>query len=154
MIESNSVLEGLLEAVNVGLELDCVVTVRTGEDDSLVGELDGPGVARLLDRHGELIEALQVVALQAVRRVDRGRQIVVDAGGYRARHRAALERLATRAAAEAVETGDEIELDPMNPHDRRIVHIALKEIGGVSTRSEGDEPRRRIIVERIDDLGS
>ena len=154
MTESTPVLEEILEAVNVGLSLDCTVSVRAGEDDSLVGEFDGPGVARLLDRHGELIEALQVVALQAVRRIDRGRQVVVDAGGYRARHRAALERLATRAASEALETGDEIELDTMNPHDRRIVHLALKEIGGVSTRSEGDEPRRRIIVEPLDDAES
>lgn len=152
MSEVEAVFEAVLAAANDGLALECSVAIRTGDEDSLVGEFDGPGVARLLDRQGELIEALQVVAVQAVRRVERGRQVVVDAGGYRARHRAALERLAARAAAEAIETGDEIELDPMNPHDRRIVHVALKEIPGVATRSEGEEPRRRIIVEALDDL--
>ena len=64
-----------------------------------------------------------------------------------ARHRAALERLARRAAEEAVSSGDEIELDAMNAQDRRIVHMALAEVEGVATRSEGDDPNRRIIVE-------
>ena len=71
----------------------------------------------------------------------------LDADGYRARRAAALEDLADRAAREAVEFGEEIELDPMTPHDRRIVHMALKDRTEVVTRSEGDEPRRRIIVE-------
>jgi spoIIIJ-associated protein len=73
--------------------------------------------------------------------------VTVDAGGYRAKHREGLERLAQRAAEEAISTGDEIELDPMNAQDRRIVHMALAEIEGVATRSEGDDPNRRIIVE-------
>ena len=60
---------------------------------------------------------------------------------------AALEQLADQAAREAVEHGEEIELDAMTPHDRRIVHMALKDRSEVVTRSEGEEPRRRIIVE-------
>lgn len=149
--EAEAVLTRVLTAVNDGLALDCEVRVGIGAEEAVVGELDGPGVSRLLEAGGEILEAIQSVAAQAVRRVDRERQVVVDAGGFRARHRAALERLALRAAAEAVETGDEIELDAMNPHDRRIVHMALQGVEGVVTRSEGVEPRRRVIVEPVDD---
>lgn len=140
-------LEAILEAVNRGLGLGCAVSLRRNEEDALVGELEGPGVARLVDAGGALIEAVQVLAVQAARREGRSQQVVVDAGGYRARHRAALERLARRAAAEALATGDEIELDPMNAHDRRIVHMTLADVDGIVTRSEGEEPRRRIVVE-------
>jgi len=76
--------------------------------------------------------------------------VSVDAGGYRARREAALVELANRAAAEALEFSEEIELDPMTPHDRRIVHMALKDRTDVVTRSEGEEPRRRLIVEPAD----
>ena len=140
-------LEAILVAVDSGLGLDCEVSIGTNEDAALVGTFDGPGVARLVDDGGALIEAIQMIASQAVRRDTRGIQVVVDAGGYRARHRAALERLARRAAEEAVSSGDEIELDAMNAQDRRIVHMALAEVEGVATRSEGDDPNRRIIVE-------
>ena len=70
----------------------------------------------------------------------------MDAGGYRERRRQQLVRLAEHAAAEAVTHGEEIELDPMTPHDRRIVHMALADRADVVTRSEGDEPNRRLVV--------
>ena len=78
------------------------------------------------------------------------RRVALDVGGYRERRAAALRDLAAQAAREAVEYGEEIELDPMSPHDRRIVHMELKDHPEVATRSEGDEPRRRIIVEPAD----
>lgn len=141
------VVERLMASVDRSLALKCEFRVGSDDEGTLTGEFDGPGVARLLDNGGELLDAVQVVAIQAVRRIDRDQGVVIDAGGYRSRHRAALQRLAVRAAEEALATGDEIELDPMNPHDRRIVHLELQDVVGVETRSEGQEPRRRIIVE-------
>jgi spoIIIJ-associated protein len=92
---------------------------------------------------------VQYIGAHVVSRAEGGgrRRVSVDADGYRARRVGELERLAARAAAEALRDGDEIELDPMSPQDRRIVHLALAEHPGVVTRSEGDEPRRRVIVE-------
>ena len=52
---------------------------------------------------------------------------------------------------EAIQHGEEIELDPMGPHERRIIHLALENHPGVVTRSEGEEPRRRVIVEPADE---
>ena len=114
--------------------------------------LDGAGrepLAAPFGRGGETIDALQYLLGQIASRAEGGarRRVSLDADGYRARREAALVDLAEQAALEAIEHGDEIELDAMTPHDRRIVHMALKDRDGIVTRSEGEEPRRRIIVE-------
>jgi spoIIIJ-associated protein len=139
-----------LDAVVRGMGIDATVVVERGEDETdLLARVDGEGTAVLVGKGGETIDALQYLLSQIASRAEGGsrRRVSLDADGYRARRAAALEDLADRAAKEAVEFGEEIELDPMTPHDRRIVHMALKDRTEVVTRSEGDEPRRRIIVE-------
>jgi spoIIIJ-associated protein len=139
-----------LEAVVAGMGLeDATLVVAAGEQTDLAVSVDGPGTGALLGRGGETIDALQYLLAQIASRAEGGarRRVTLDADGYRARREAALQELAAQAAAEAVEYGEEIELDAMTPHDRRIVHMALKDRTDVVTRSEGEEPRRRIIVE-------
>lgn len=139
-----------LEAVVEGMGLDArVVVAAGGEGGDLEATVEGEGTAALVGRGGETIDALQYLLAQIASRAEGGtrRRVTLDADGYRARREAALVELAGQAAREAVEHGEEIELDAMTPHDRRIVHMALKERTDVVTRSEGDEPRRRIIVE-------
>ena len=70
-----------------------------------------------------------------------------DAAGYRARREAALDSLAVRSAERAVSTGRAVELDPMTAVERKVVHVHLKEFAGVSTRSEGTEPNRFVVIE-------
>jgi spoIIIJ-associated protein len=142
-----------VEAVVRGMGLDAVVRIEPGEGETDVRvTVEGEGTEALVGRGGETIDALQYLVGQIATRADGGerRRVALDADGYRARRAAALEELAGRAAAEAVAHGEEIELDVMTPHDRRIVHMALKDRGDVVTRSEGDEGRRRIIVEPAD----
>lgn len=142
-----------LEAVVAGMGLSATVVVSAGEGESdLDVRVDGEGTSALVGRGGETIDALQYLLAQIATRAEGGarRRVTLDADGYRARRAAALEQLADRAAREAVEFGEEIELDAMTPHDRRIVHMALKDRTEVVTRSEGEEPRRRIIVEPAD----
>ena len=139
-----------LEAVVAAMGLDAGVVVAAGPDESdLEVNVVGDGTSALVGRGGETIDALQYLLGQVASRAEGGarRRVTLDADGYRARREAALIELADQAAREAVEYGEEIELDAMTPHDRRIVHMALKERPGIVTRSEGDEPRRRIIVE-------
>lgn len=144
-------LQRAAAAVVAGFGVDADVELREGDDGRLVVELTGPGAQALVARDAEVLDALQYLSVQMASRAGgERRMVVVDADGYRARRAAALEDLAERAASEAVEYGDEIELDPMSPQDRRTVHLALKEREDVVTRSEGDEPRRRIIVEPAD----
>ncbi len=145
-------VHGLLSAIATGFGVvDAQVTVDVDDEDGLRGAVEGEGANGLVGRNGEVIDAIQYIASQVVGRREGGRRRVsIDAGGYRARREAMLQDLAERAANEAVEFGEEIELDVMTPHDRRIVHMALKERTDVVTRSEGDEPRRRIVVEPAD----
>ena len=139
-----------VEAVVAAMGLDARVVVAAGPDESdLEVSVVGDGTSALVGRGGETIDALQYLLGQVASRAEGGnrRRVTLDADGYRARREAALIELAEQAAREAVEFGDEIELDAMTPHDRRIVHMALKDRPGIVTRSEGEEPRRRIIVE-------
>ena len=139
-----------VEAVVAAMGLDARVVVAAGPDESdLEVSVVGDGTSALVGRGGETIDALQYLLGQVASRAEGGnrRRVTLDADGYRARREAALIELAEQAAREAVEFGDEIELDAMTPHDRRIVHMALKDRPGIATRSEGEEPRRRIIVE-------
>ena len=140
-----------LEAIVVGMGLDGArVAVAPGPDETdIEATVDGEGSSALVGRGGETIDALQYLLGQIASRAEGGsrRRVNLDADGYRARRAAALEELADQAAREAVQHGEEIELDAMTPHDRRIVHMALKDRPEVVTRSEGEEPRRRIIVE-------
>ncbi len=141
-------LESLLKGIAQGFGIDATVEVVPDDEGGLLASIHGEGAAGLVGRNGEVIDAIQYIASQTMGRGEGGRRRVsVDADGYRARREAMLVDLALRAANEAVEFQEDVELDPMTPHDRRIVHMALKERDDVVTRSEGDEPRRRIVVE-------
>src|SRR5271167_1435360 len=135
-------LADVLEQVTAGFGLTCDVRVVAGDDGEISASVDGEGAEALIGRGGAVIDALQYLGSQIVSRAEGGGRyrVSLDADGYRARRESSLIALANRAAAEAVEFGEEIELDPMTPHDRRIVHMALKDRTDVLTRSEGDEP--------------
>ena len=70
----------------------------------------------------------------------------VDVGGYRERRREALAAFARQVAEEVRDTQVERALEPMNPPDRKVVHDTVAEIEGVATSSEGEEPRRRVVI--------
>ena len=142
------VLEGLFGAVLAGMGLEGQVTVTEDEGGAIAVVVEGDHLEPMIGREGQVIDALQYLAHQAASRVAGGepRRVSVDAGGYRERRRRQLERLAEHAASEALQHGEEIELDAMTPHDRRIVHMALAGRTDIVTRSEGDEPNRRIVV--------
>lgn len=143
--------EALLEVVRAavaGLGVDAEVIVEDGDENGLIARIEGEGLDPIIGRDGEVLDAVQVLAAQAVRRQPGGqrRGVLVDAGDYRARRAELLTRLAHKAADEAVEYGEEIELEPMSALDRRTVHMALADRADIETRSEGEDPRRRIVV--------
>lgn len=141
-------LETMFEAILDGMDLDAELSVTEGADGEIAVVMDGEGLEAMIGREGAVIDALQYLAHQTALRAGEGepRRVTVDAGGYRERRRGQLVRLAEHAAAEALTHSEEIELDPMTPHDRRIVHMALADRTDIVTRSEGDEPNRRIVV--------
>ena len=72
---------------------------------------------------------------------------MVDAAGYRSRRQATLDALAVRHAERAVSSGSSVELEPMTAVERKLVHERLKEFPGVTTRSEGTEPNRYVVIQ-------
>ncbi|MFM9045573.1 MAG: protein jag [Solirubrobacterales bacterium] len=137
----------LVEAFLDELDLEGEVEVEEG-GDSITASVEGDddyGV--LIGRRGQTIDALQLICYQAAFRGVRDRKrVTVDAAGYRAERDEMLEGRADRAADDAIATGDEIEMDPMNARERRVVHERLRDRPEVETFSAGDEPNRRVVV--------
>jgi spoIIIJ-associated protein len=140
-------LEGLLTSMNIRAE----VNVR--EIDSETVELSVNAnppteLGVLVGPRGTTLQALQEVTRTVVQSKSPGRtdRILVDVAQYRERRVAALGRFASQVAQEVVETGEERALDPMSAADRKAVHDALSELTTVATRSEGEEPRRFVVV--------
>ena len=101
----------------------------------------------LIGKRGQTIDALQLLCFQAAFRGLRDRKrVVLDASGYRERRREVLTSRADRAAEQALESDAAVEMDPMSAQERRVVHEHLKDRPGVETYSEGDEPRRCVVV--------
>jgi spoIIIJ-associated protein len=142
------ILEDLLTHIVDGLGLEATVEITTEPDGGLVGTLHGEDLGIFIGRHGQTIDAVQHLAqriLLADQSVER-RRVVVDAEGYRARRREALEKQADQAAIEAEEYGRPVALDAMTASERKHVHEYLRTRGGVDTHSEGDEPERHLVV--------
>lgn len=113
--------------------------------------VNGDDLGLLIGKHGATIDAVQHLAFRAASRGQEERkQVVVDAAGYRDRRKTALQRLADRAVSEALRFGRAVELEPMRPAERKIVHLYLRERTEVHTHSEGDEPERRLVVTPVD----
>ncbi len=139
-------LEELLEEIADGLGLDVDVEVEEGEG-VLTGRLNGEEVGLFIGRHGQTIDAVQHLAQRIVFPDGPAAvRVVIDANGYRERRAAALRAEADDAAEEAVRSGAPVELDPLPPFERRIVHEYLRERGDVETHSEGNEPERFLVV--------
>ena len=139
-------VRAILERVVDALEVDADVEVDE-DAEQIVGRVDGEDVGLLIGRRGQTIDAVQLLCYRAAfRGLQERKRVVVDAAGYRERRRVAIERQADRAAERALKTGKEIELEPMTPTERRVVHQHLKDRAGLETFSEGDDPERCVIV--------
>ena len=135
-------VSGLLATMGLNAE----VTHEVQGDRAFVG-VSGEDLGVLIGRRGQTLDALQEVTRTAVQRRLRARvRLLVDVEGYRARRRQSLAEYATSMALRAKSRGTEIELEPMNAYERKIVHDAVAEVEGASSYSEGDEPNRKVIV--------
>jgi spoIIIJ-associated protein len=104
-------------------------------------------VGLFIGRHGQTIDAVQHLAQRIVFPDGPSSvRVVIDANGYRERRAEALRADADDAADRAVSSGKAVELDPLPPFERRIVHEYLRERGGVQTHSEGEEPERYLVI--------
>jgi spoIIIJ-associated protein len=135
-------LTGLIDAMGLRAE----VTTRVEGERALI-DVTGDDLGAVIGRRGQTLDALQELVRTAVQRRLRSRvRLLVDIEGYRARRRASLADYARAMAQRARERGTEIELEPMNAYERKIVHDAIAEVEGASSFSEGEEPNRKLIV--------
>jgi spoIIIJ-associated protein len=150
-LEPAEALEELLEEIVEDLQLDAEVEVL--EDEGvLTGRLDGDNVGLFIGRHGQTIDAVQHLAQRIVfPEGPSSVRVVIDANGYRERRAEALRADADDAADEAVSSGKPVDLDPLPPSERRVVHEHLRDRKDVETHSEGDEPDRYLVISPVAD---
>jgi spoIIIJ-associated protein len=135
-------VRGLLE--RMGLEAE---VARGADETTGYVDITGDDLGGLIGRRGQTLDALQEITRTAVQRRLRSRvRLLVDVEGYRARRRESLAEYARAMAERAKERGTEIELEPMNAYERKIVHDAVGTVEGASSFSEGEEPNRKVIV--------
>lgn len=135
-------LEGLFEVLGVQAQ-----PVIAEEDEKIVITLDAESTKGIIGRRGEIIDSIQTLA-GAVANTGRRdyKRVVVDCGNYREEREETLRRVAQKLAAKAVRLGKRMRLEPMNPYERRIVHSALADNEEVTTKSEGNEPSRYVVI--------
>lgn len=141
--EAEKFLHGLLDAL--GLEGKTAVH-RDGEDIEVT--LDGDNLGVLIGPRGTTLLAVQdLVRVASQRRIgDHHTRLRLDISGYREKRRVALARFALEQADAVAASGEELILEPMPSADRKVIHDALSGRADVATRSEGEEPRRRIVI--------
>ena len=139
-------LDGLLDA----FDLDADVYAERVDDETMEMRVENvQGVGLLIGPKGNTLRAVEDLSRMLVQRKSDGNcegRIRVDIGGYRERRRAALEAFCEKIAHEVRDNGEERPLEPMNAADRKVVHDVVAEIDGVSTVSEGQEPRRWVVI--------
>ncbi|HUX05446.1 MAG TPA: RNA-binding cell elongation regulator Jag/EloR [Acidimicrobiales bacterium] len=140
-------LAGLLQSMNIQAE----VSVKELDEETVeisVNATPPTELGLLVGPRGTTLQALQEVTRTVVQSKSPGRtdRILVDVAQYRERRVAALGRFAEKVAQEVVETGEERALEPMSAADRKAVHDALTDNSAVVTRSEGEEPRRFVVI--------
>ena len=128
--------------------LDWELTVRVDDGDPEVLRIDLSGEDRdiMIRNRAEVLEVFQYLANRIFGRELRDRRIVIDCEGFRARKEAELKEIAARVSERVKLTGQEEELGQMNPYERRIVHLAVAEMEGVTTESTGDGVMKRVII--------
>jgi spoIIIJ-associated protein len=140
-------VRALVEKMQMSVEVNVAPNDGEGSPDEIRVEIEGPDAGRIIGKKGNVLDAIQyLTARVVVRPGDPRRHVIVDAEGYRARHEDQLAQMARRLAQRVATEGKVITFDPMSARERRIVHIALRDIKGVRTESMGEEPQRRVQI--------
>lgn len=143
VVLAETFLRNVFAAMHIDLAME-----RSESEEGTVFNLAGEDLGILIGKHGQTLDSLQYLTnLAANRGVSEGRvRIIIDIENYRSRREETLTRLAGHLAEKACRIGDEVHLEPMNRHERKIIHMALQDNRRVTTFSAGDEPRRYVVI--------
>lgn len=138
-------LQEVFSAMKIEAAMEKFVNTRDG---SVVIRLHGDDMGILIGKHGQTLDSLQYLTNLVANKEEKDwTRIIIDVEDYRDRRVETLTRLAKRLADRVRREGDPVALEPMNPHERKIVHLALQNDRRIVTHSEGEEPNRYIVIE-------
>ena len=137
-----------LETLFKAMDIQADIKIEFNETDNLLDiDVEGPEMGILIGKRGQTLDALQyLISLAVNKKSDSYIRVKLDTENYRARRKETLENLAKNIAFKVKRTKRSFALEPMNPYERRIIHATLQNDKYVSTRSEGEEPYRKVIV--------
>ena len=145
-VEDN--VKEFLESVFHAMDMEVEIVVKIDEENKLIDvELKGDDMGILIGKRGQTLDSLQYLTNLAINKhVENYYKVKVDTEDYRKRRKDTLENLAKNIAYKVKKTRRPVELEPMNPFERRVIHSALQNDKFVTTHSEGDEPYRHVVV--------
>jgi len=148
-----SITKATVQELLSHMDIRAEVEARMGEADDeesaapVLVDINGGDLSILIGRHAETLNAFQLITRLIVgKEVGQAAHIVIDVAGYRQRREEGLRQLASRMAEQAISTGRRQTLEPMNPAERRIIHMTLRDSSQVTTESVGEDPGRKVII--------
>ncbi len=137
-------LNDIFAAMNLEVKIE-----KSESEDGTVFNLIGENLGILIGKHGQTLDSLQYLSNLAANHglADNKVRIFIDVENYRSRREDTLRRLAVRLADKVKRTGERVVLEPMNRHERKIIHMALQDNYRIATYSSGDEPYRKVVIE-------
>ncbi|WP_454052262.1 RNA-binding cell elongation regulator Jag/EloR [Clostridium sp. Marseille-Q7071] len=142
--EAKNFLREVLESMNMKAE----IRVKE-ENDEIKINLIGPNMGILIGYRGETLDSLQYLVSLVINKDhdEEYKRVILDTENYRYNRQETLKRLAGKMASKVKLSGKTLKLEPMNPYERRVIHSALQNDPNVKTYSEGEEPKRRVVIE-------
>ena len=145
-VEDHKALDFLKKTTeDMGLELSFKASVN---DENIYVDIEGKDAGSIIGKRGQTLDAIQYLTSLVVNKNSENYiRVILDAENYRSRREKTLQQLADRLAGKVIRTKKSVRLEPMNPYERMVIHAALHNNKRVKTRSEGEEPYRRVIIE-------
>lgn len=142
--EAKNFLREILDSMDMKAE----IRVKE-ENDEIRINLIGPNMGILIGYRGETLDSLQYLVSLVVNKDhdEEYKRVILDTENYRYNRQETLKRLASKMANKVKLSGKTLKLEPMNPYERRVIHSALQNDPNVKTYSEGEEPKRRVVIE-------
>ena len=137
-------LEQVFGAMGMQVSIE---TVYNASDRELLVSMEGDDMGILIGKRGQTLDSLQYLVSLVVNKETEGYlRVKLDTENYRERRKATLEKLAKKIAYTVKRTKKPVALEPMNPYERRVIHSALQNDRYVCTKSEGEEPYRKVVI--------
>jgi len=130
-------------------KMGLALQIRASENEECIYlDIEGKDAGTIIGKRGQTLDAIQyLTSLVVNKEKEKYIRVVVDAENYRGKREKTLEQLAERLASKVIKTRRSVRLEPMNPYERMVIHATLHSDPKVKTRSEGEEPYRRVIIE-------